>query len=1148
MISARRRAVAEQLEASDPHVSAFVEASAGSGKTKLLTDRILRLMLAGADPGRIQCLTFTKAAAATMALRLQERLGHWAVADDLTLHGELVGLLVPADPPMLARARMLFARVLDLPGGMRIGTIHAFCQSLLRRFPLEAAITPHFQLVEDADARVEMQDAREASLGDADRSAIAKVAGLANAGEFAALIEALDAKRDWLVPLVGRSPPELGRLVRRAAGAPDTTEAELVSGAVVWPERDRVAEALRLGAAHGTDGVRGHTSSMLDWLALPQLERAAAWQRWVCALLTNDGEPRKPERCFGGKGLSARFPEMLPTIQAEQSRVIAVEQSRRALAVAEATTSLLTLALPMLDAYAKRKQNRGLLDYGDLIGRTSKLLQDPGAGWVLYKLDGGLDHLLLDEVQDTAPEQWAIAHRLTEEFFAGLGTRTQDGAPARSFFAVGDPKQSIFSFQGAEPDEFQRSRAEMQARVQGSGRPWRPVTLDVSFRSTRPILDLVDSVFADDLARHGVVTGSSGLHHYADRADDAGRVELWPLAPAPEPPEVEPWTVPDRNHKQVSSQQLLADALAGWIRDELARCPAMPSKKGGPLEAADILVLVQRRGPFVHALVRALKARDVPVAGLDRLVLTEQAAVQDVLAACDAVLLPQDDLQVACVLTSPLGGLTDESLMDVALGRTSSLWNALRDRAGERPEWGEAWAFLSRLAARADHVTPHALIAEMLGPLGGRPRLLARLGPEAAEPLDELLGAALHYAALRPPSLQGFVHWLRRSGATVKREAGGSGNAVRVMTTHGAKGLQAPLVILADTSLLPPNEERFAWVSDPASKVCVPLWAPRRELCSDLVKHARLDQEAKQQQENNRLLYVAMTRAEDRLVICGWQQPKAKLSDQSWYSKVARGLAALGPSRHEFGLGWKGEILVHESAQQRAFGPAADAREGEPAPLPAWAGRPGDWRPAPAPAEPALPVPLAPSRPDDIRLGPVPGARSPLAKAGRSDRFRRGTLTHELLQHLPDVAPERWEQAARQYLQRHGLARKESDALAAEVLAVLRHPELAPLFGPHGRAEQPLTGLAGGTVITGKVDRMAVQPGVVLLADFKTGRDAPADVTQTPVLYLRQLAAYRAVLQAIYEGREMRCALIWTSGPTVSLIPPSLLDLHAPAA
>jgi ATP-dependent helicase/nuclease subunit A len=1145
---AAARADAEQRVASDPRVSAFVSASAGSGKTKLLTDRLLRLMLDGADPRRIQCLTFTRAAAAEMALRLQDRLGGWVTLGDAALGRALAGLGVLVDEARLRRARALFATVLDLPGGMRIGTIHAFCQSLLRRFPLEAGISPHFQLVEGGEARLMLEEAREAVLTAAPPGSVALIAEAQRAEGFGSLVADLDAKRDrmgWLLDLL---PPQRRNALRRALGVSARSEAALLLDAVAWPGEAAMRGAVRLMLAHGSQAAKDRGAKMEAWLAATPAGRVEHWDWWQSALLTEKETPRAAS-VFAGKPLRERHPELVEAVEAEQERVRAVLDQRRAVQLVEASAALLDLAVPVLQRYAQRKREGGLLDYADMIGHTAMLLRDPGAAWVLYKLDGGLDHLLLDEVQDTSPEQWRIAHVLTEEFFAGMG---RDEERPRTFFAVGDPKQSIYSFQGADPAEFGRSHAQMAQRVRDAGQAWRDVPLDVSFRSTAPVLALVDAVFADPFAAHGVVSpGAKPLEHFANRADAAGRVELWPLQPRPEARERAAWEVAERNEEQPSPEQALATELARWIKGQLDEGVLLPSQ-GRPLKAGDVLVLVQRRGTFAPALVRALKVAGVPVAGLDRLALREQLAVQDLLALCDALLLPGDDLQLACVLTSPLGGLSDDSLMELALGRPGSLWEALRTRAPERRVWADALRFLDALHARADFATPHALLSEALGPLGGRARLLRRLGPEAAEPMDELLTAALTYAGAHPPSLQGFVHWMRASSEEVKREPEGPGGLVRVMTVHGAKGLQARLVILPDTTGTKSRDDPFVWLRDPGGGGSVPVWVPRAAMRSERVDQALKLEADEDQAERNRLLYVALTRAQDQLVVCGWEPAKA-LAPESWHAMVRRGFERLDARAEPFTAlagNWAGERLVIESAQQARVEPAdAPAREAE-APLPTWAGRAPDWRPVPLAPEPQPPHLIAASRPEGVEMGDVPRTASPLAARPGVDPFLHGRLVHALLQNLPELPPGERPEAARSYAGRSGfgLPRAEMRRVVEESLAVLADASLAPLFGPGSRAEQPLVGVVDGAVVSGVADRVAVLPGEVLVADYKTDRDPPDRAEDTPALYLGQLAAYQAVLAAAFPDRPVRCLLVWTRTGQVVAIPDALLAAHRPHA
>ena len=1132
---ARALANDEQRRASDPRVSAFVTASAGSGKTKLLTDRLLRLMLAGTPPGRIQCLTFTRAAAAEMAVRLQRRLGEWVTLPDDRLAAQLRALEVVPDEDTVDRARALFADVLDVPGSMRIGTIHAFCQSLLHRFPLEAGLSPQFDLIDEVDARAERDGAREDELARADPAALATLAGALTADQFGQRVGVLAAAAPRLGDRLGIPGPARVAALRRALGARFATEAEVLADAVAWDEGPvrRAAHAMH---AKGSAGVAEKGRRVLEWLGLPPALRVEHWAQWRDEFFTAAGAVRGAT-VFAAKKLADAEPEVVPAMLAEAERIAAADGQAAALRIAAATDRLLSLAAPILDGYARRKRDRGLLDYTDLISRTDQLLRDPGAAWVMFKLDGGIEHLLLDEVQDTAPDQWRIAHTLAAEFFTGAGAVDKH----RTFFAVGDPKQSIFSFQGADPTEFERSRDRMRRRVKDAEAEWRDVPLDVSFRSTVPVLDLVDAVFADEAATPGVhAPDAGGMHHVAARVGQAGQVELWPLTPRPEAQAREPWTVPDANGQQVSAPQRLADALARRIR-ELIGTP-LPSR-GRALAAGDVLVLVRRRDNFARALVRALKSADVPVAGLDRLDLQAQSAVQDILALCDTLLLPEDDLSLACVLTSPLGGLDDDDLIRLTDGRgRRPLWETLRGRAEEEPRWARCVEMIAGLMNRADHVTPHALLAEILGEAGGRARLLARLGPEAAEPVDELLRSALDYAALHPPSLQGFLQWVRSAGTEVKREAEGAGAAVRVMTSHGAKGLQAPLVILPDTTSLPPDDTSFSWLRDPAGGAEWPVWKPTGEGSCAALDGARAAAEADRIREYNRLLYVALTRAEDRLIVCGCQTSKA-LDPRCWYRLVEAGFARLDPVRAPFGPEWDGEASSVGAGQAEAPDRVepAHAGPGEHAPLPAWMGAAPEWRPAAAPAEPALPRLLAPSRPDNARLGPVPAAASPVREAEVAVRRRRGVAVHELLQHLPALPPGDQDAAARARANELGFP----DA-AAEALSVLGHPALAGLFGPGSRAEQPLSGLVNGVVVNGVVDRLAVTDGEVLLVDYKSGRAAPGDVADTPVLYLRQLAAYRGVLRAAMPGREVRCVLVWTDGATVVPVPGTLLDAYAP--
>jgi ATP-dependent helicase/nuclease subunit A len=1126
----------EQRAASNPAVSAFTAASAGSGKTKLLTDRLLRLMLGGAGPEKILCLTYTKAAAAEMRIRLNAKLGQWVVLPRPALEAELRALDVTPDEKTLDLARKLFADVLDLPGGMRIETIHAFCQSLLRRFPLEAELSPHFQVADDELAAQRLREAREAALANpAARAAIEVLAAEIDEPSFIALTE--DFCKAPQRAALTTEPEAIIAMQRAALGAGDTSAAEIIAQAVHTPHEAELREMFMRIALQGTPTGQAKAQKWLDWLALSAPHRIESWEEWAESFFTTAGEPRKMGPLCG-KLLRAVEDDIDAVLARERERIGAVQEQLKAARLAVINEAAVKLLLPIAAAEHGAKTLTAQLTYADLIAHTEKLLVDPGAAWVLYKLDGGIDHLLLDEVQDTAPQQWEIANAIAAEFFAGAGAKDVP----RSIFAVGDPKQSIFSFQGADLTSFREYREKFKTQAVAAGQKWLDGKLSVSFRSSAPVLALTDAVFYAGFARQGVYAPGEMPEHVVSRTGQAGRVTLWSLTKARAATELPHWALPDDYESADSAYALLARQLADYIAARLTQPLPSRNRLARP---GDFLILVRRRDALVGAITAQLKARGIAVAGLDRMVLTAQTAVQDLLALCDALLLPDDDRAVAHFLASPLGGLSDESLMHLALGRERSLMATLYDKAGQQEDWWAARYFFDSLRQKADFLPPYALLAEALGPLGGRAKLLRRLGAEAAEPLDELLSEALAFTQAEPGSLQGFVQKMRLSGASIKRETEAGGDEVRIMTVHGAKGLQAPIVILPDTTSLPKADKKLFWLDVPQQGGKIPIYCPRTGLRAEAVAQAAAADKEAMQAEYNRLLYVALTRAEDELLICG-AEGKRQPPENCWYEAVAQGFARL-PARNEEG------VLVFDCEQSAAPDRVARVAERHSAPLPAWAGSAPGWKSAPPPKEVAKPERIVPSRAAEEEqkraiaaspLGPAQGA----ARTARATAMARGNVIHALLQHLPQLPFSEQRAAARQYLatQEDGIA-AQAEGICESVLAVLGNLELHDLFGPASLAEVPLAGVVAGREVGGMVDRLAVTARGIWLADYKSDRAPPATHYGIPEKYIAQLAAYRSILRQIYPDRQIRTLLIWTETGAVMDVPDELLEPATPA-
>jgi ATP-dependent helicase/nuclease subunit A len=1134
-----------QAEAADPHASVWVSANAGSGKTHVLINRVIRLLLSGTAPEHILCLTFTKAAAAEMASRLYASLGEWAVMEERELAEKLEALEGCApDAATLLKARLLFARAIETPGGLKIQTIHAFCERLLGRFPLEAGISPHFDILDERTAAELMAEARDEILADIG----SQVAGEASdplaaafelvseqVGEYAfdEFFSEIVRKRASLREVLrasGSVEDVIVRLRKRVGLRPEETEqmiVEAVCAADAVPEA-QLQDALPLLRAGNKTDIK--TADALQAF-LSSDERTADIDDLLPTFIKADGGPRKVTPGIVTKKVHEAHPNLLELMESEQERIVVFIERRRAARVVASTNALFILANALLNKFEALKQQHAYLDYEDLILKSRELLRrGDAAAWVLYKLDGGLDHILVDEAQDTSPHQWEVIEALAEEFLSGEGARDL----TRTIFAVGDEKQSIFSFQGADPARFAQMRKYFAGRVSDAGKKWSPVDLLLSFRSTPQVLAAVDAVFATPQAAEGLNAEGEPPTHFALRDLDAGLVEIWPTCVPEEIEEAVPWDAPLDYPSSMSPEAQLAGKIAATIDHWLSTGEELKGK-GRPICAGDVLILVRRRNLFVEEMIRALKKKGVPVAGTDRMVLTDQIAVMDLMALGAFSLLPEDDLTLATVLKSPLVGLSEEQLFKLAHKRKGTLWAELSARMDEENVFAEAHKLLSAALSRSDRLRPYEFFAELLVRDGGRQKLRARLGADVDDPVDEFLSLALAYERVHTPSLQGFLHWVEAGEAEVKREMGESRDEVRVMTVHGSKGLESEIVFLPDTCSVPGGQHDPRLFEDDGPEGPLILFSGRKTNDDAVTSAARESLRAEAMKEYRRLLYVAMTRAKDRLYVSGYESSR-KPSPDCWYQMIEKAL--LERATETVGVDGK-PVWRIEGAQRRKLAvDVANPTKPAEAPLPGWAARP------PAP-EPTPPRPLAPSKLVDD--GDEPSVASPL-QTGGTDRFKRGRLIHRLLQSLPDVELEKRELAAKRFLKNPGLQLTdgEQDEIAGAALAVIAEPGFAALFGPGSRAEVSLVGeitRKGEQVfLSGQIDRLCITVDCVWVVDFKTNRPPPTELSKVSPAYVAQLAGYCALLASLYPDRAIRAALLWTDGPRLMEIPAEMLE------
>lgn len=1114
-----------QRRAADPANSVFVTANAGSGKTKVLVDRIARLLLQGSRPSAFLCITYTKAAAAEMQRRLFERLGAWCVADDDTLRAQLEDL--GAGDADLARARALFAQALETPGGLKIQTIHAFCERLLARFPLEARVAPGFDIADEPRAAALLSRARaEAALApDAPRDAFRRFAGQMSGDALDGLLDRLALRRAEFHRYAQRSRGHAfaDADIRHRHGA-HTDAATFCARAVADLNLDgarEIAAAMRAGSPRDC-GWADRLTVAVDLAgggAAPRTVLEACFD----AAFTGEGKPYKQLVTADLKKAQAWIEPRLRTFV---DFCVGARERLNAIDRAEDAMAALALALKLDQAYQDAKHESGVLDFDDLIEHAHHLLSSSQAApWVLYKLDGGLDHILIDEGQDTSPTQWDLIAPLQQEFFAGHGARARH----RTMFAVGDPKQSIYAFQGADPRRFMEENKALAKRAAAAGRAFVGPELRTSFRSAPEIMRVVDETFADK----PLIAAAPGRHdvikHLASRTDAFGCVEVWPFTPRRAAEDARAWDAPLDVETETTASAQLAKALAQRVREMIDAREAVwdkDTKAPRPMRAGDVLALVRKRGAMFRDLIKAFKRAGLPVAGADRMTLRDELAVEDCLALMRVALDPADDLSLACVLKGPWCNLDDDDhdLFPLAHGRAKGETLYRRLLTSAEPRTAEAKAFIGDVIARAGasafDFLSWALETPHHGAATGWSRVFARLGHEARDPLEELLQRALKPSPHAAPTLQRFLYEIEVDAGQVKRELEAETGAIRVMTVHGAKGLEAPIVILPDSTGEADDKPENGLMFDDAG---APFVSFRGRDDDAQVAAARAEHKARVLSEHWRLLYVALTRARDRLIVCGAQHRHGE-AEESWRRAVEEALVRLDatPVETPFGEGLRVGAPVMASAD------AVVITSHAPKAAPLWV-----HELAPGAARVAIAAPSRIAQVDASLFSP---------RGDGQKRFRRGRLIHGLLQRLPDIDVGAREAAARAWLKRQDATDEESAVLAAEALSVIADARFAPVFGPKSRAEAPIIGEIDGKAVRGVVDRLVVDDDRVIVLDFKTDRPAPTDPDKTSETYVLQMALYQEVLRRIFPDKAVSCALLWTEAPHLMDLPQGRLD------
>ena len=1098
-------ATTQQRQAANPQKSVWVGASAGTGKTKVLSDRVLRLLLSGVNPGKILCLTYTKAAAVEMNSRVAERLSKWAVISDSELENELLLLFgqLPGDntkvSSLKARARQLFATLLDVPGGIKIQTIHSFCQEILKRFPLEAGISPYFDIMDDRSAIEAINEVKSKLFQTAGVNPDSELAQAidyltfhVNESGFSEIINSIIINRgkiDRAIKKHGGKDALISAIANKLAVNDTLTEEQIVHNFFA----DMPLENLRRLSSAGMD-------TLCPWLD-GQNFGSLDYDSYTHLFLTSKNEIRSPAKMAYLK----KDAELKQIFDTEANRCLDLFQKLKSLTIYHSTKAVLQIASQLLNGYNEFKQKHAQLDYDDMILLTRNLLENKDAArWVLFKLDGGIDNILIDEAQDTSPDQWAIIQSISDEFFAGFGSSEN----TRTIFAVGDRKQSIYSFQGADPDKFDEMRDHFGALTPD----FEKINLEVSFRSAPAILEAVNQLFKDESVSKGVASSGETIHHRAFREGESGEVEFWEMIEPDESEKSDEWHLPIGRIRKISTSSQMAKMIASKIHSMVTSGEILKSKNR-PLQYGDFLVLVRSRDSFCEELIRECKNLNINVSGIDRIHLIKQIAVQDMISLGKFLLLPEDDLSLAEVLKSPLFGLNDDDLFKLCYRRKSTLWNSLLTT----PEFSDIAEQIKQLFNCVDYMRPFDLYNYILSKMGGRKKYYQRMGAEAEDGLDEFINLSLSFETEHIPTLQNFIEWILSDDVEIKREMESSKNdMVRLMTVHGSKGLQAPIVILPDTTRVP-NCNREAGVLWDNDIFVYPTQAPDFNDYCDRLKEK---QKIKMLEEYRRLMYVAVTRAEDRMIFCGFRK-KNKAPETSWYNMFKNSFTKIASLNQQSNI-WtysNAQLLSVEKKQQKTQ-PLTEVK------IP-------DFLLKPAEVEKPLSKPLSPSKPDD-----EPATFSPLIVNNDAMLYKRGTLIHKLLQFLPDVPQSQHAEIIIKFLQNKApeLSEHHRQKICDEISALLKNPEFNSVFGPNSKAEVPIMGEVDGKIISGQIDRLVIEQDQIIVVDFKTNRNPAQTINDVPEAYRSQLKSYKSLLQKIYPQKDIKTFILWTNNANMMQI------------
>lgn len=1034
----------EQQSAADPSQSIWLHASAGTGKTKVLTDRLLRLLLKGTLPNKILCLTFTNAAANEMHERIYQKISNWAVISDAELRSELQDLgydsFTPGD---IKSAKNLLQVYLHKEESLNIHTIHSFCQKVLQKFPIEASVSPNFKVIDEISQPQIISDIKRLLIKD---EKFLREASLI-------LTQMHDSKLNELFAEI------LGSQIKFKNFFNACKTLIKYQGYL-----KKTLDIMHINEAEIIEEICKKASEILgSRFEFEELKK-------MC--LTQDGS-RKKRLSFQKQDKDTLF--------AIQDIVFQGLDQIKSLKIFHASSSFYSLAKMLIEQYDQYKKQMGVLDYDDLIYYTQNLfLNSEFKDWILYKLDGGIEHILVDEAQDTNLYQWHLIMALISDFIAG----DTDDEREKSIFVVGDEKQSIYSFQGARYEYFAQVKQKIMQALSSAKKKNQMLNLKTSYRSSYIILETVNKIFRHvrsiDAQLFDIDNFDLDCHHQFY----GGEVELW-NAYLPDTQEELFWPVFSEEQEKRDPKNKLAKDIAKHIA-ELVESKRVLFSTGKQVCFGDFMILLRQRGELAQEIVSELKKLQIPVSGLDKILLMDDLSVQDLLSAAKFSLFPDDELNLACLLRSPLFGLSEEELHKVTYGRNKKLYLHLESHYPKIQEKLDKIINLAHSINIADFF--HILVYGY----NNLENFISHNGYGAADSIGHLIGLAVKFEQESSSSLQDFISWCNSYEIEISKDPT-SQNVVKIMTVHGAKGLQAPIVILPDTTSVPRTDHKFFWDQND-----YPFFAINSSIHNSFYKDLKQISSGLAYKEYLRLLYVAVTRAQEQLVVCGYST-NSKTDPEGWHSIVSNAISGDMESLAEGKFRYKSEKPSPEATMQISK---------------------------------TIDLPLLNLGTDKEYIVERAEINSEInSPLESSNALIYGELVHKILE-------DALQSKNLDLLSSHNLfdllPQNYADSMRNNLIQLKRDPEFLELLKEKLKVEIVIASSMDYNF--GRIDLLVIQKDKVIIIDYKTDSKVPSSSDLIPIKYQEQLRNYKRMVQNIYPDKMVEAKLLWLSVPKFMLV------------